>query len=208
MNRNNRESETPHLNNSNMCARVYRGANHCSLDFLNHSATGRLLVSTILGLFSCHRVGMYDWFVDDEKMGCLYIHGLCSPKPGCSYCNGCLERPGPSDTRNSHILRTEECFKNDMTKLLNPVRTGFSPALPTDNDGSQGQAAKLLLPYTGAAILAYPLLICQTRLQLKLDSMISWINVFDLNLGKLLGLGIFKVVIGSYQLVFIYVITG
>ncbi len=92
--------------------------------------------------------------------------------------------------------------------MPNRVGAGFCPALPHDDERRQGQAAKLLLPCIGAAILAYPLLICQTRLQLKLDSMISWINVFDLNLGKLLGLGIFKVVIGSYQLMFIYVITG
>ena len=117
--RNNRKSETSHLNNSNMCDRVYRHINHCSIDFLACSATGRLLVSTILGRLGCHRIGMYGWFVDDEKMGCLYLHRLCSPKSDCSSCNGCLEHHGPSDTCNSHILRPEECFKNDMTKLPN-----------------------------------------------------------------------------------------
>ena len=116
-----------------MCDRVYRGANHCSLDFFAHSATGRLLVSTILRLFGCHRIGMYSWFVDDEKMGCLYLHRLCSPKSGCSSCNGCLEHHGPSDTRSSHIFRIEECFKNDMTKFPNKARSG------------RGQAAQLSL---------------------------------------------------------------
>ena len=37
-------------------------------------------------------------------------------KSGCSSYNRRLEHRGPSDTRNNHILCTEECFKNDITK--------------------------------------------------------------------------------------------
>ncbi len=67
---------------------------------------------------------MFGWFVDDEKMGCLYLHWPYSGKSDCSSWNWHLERHDPSVARYSHIRRTEEYFENDMTKSLNAV---FNP---------------------------------------------------------------------------------
>lgn len=115
--RNNRKDKTPDINNSNMCNWVCWGAINISFAFLTQRTTDWFLVSTMLGIVSGHRIGVYDWFMEDEKMGCLYLYRLCSSQPGCFTCNGNLELHGSADTSSIHIFGSEKCFKNDITNL-------------------------------------------------------------------------------------------